>query len=123
MSFVRRAALVLIPLASLGCQPANPVPSNEGMPEVLGALQVHGVKQRDDALATSCRSAADRGGGPAVLTGLPRIDNQTLRDEVAADCALKLHGRNEREAAAEVARLITNPAARDELLSKLNEGS
>jgi hypothetical protein len=123
MSSIVRILLFLVLLAAAGCQPAQPGGSNEGMREVLGALQVHGVKPRDQALASSCRNAAEHGFGEAVLIGVPRIESKPLRDEVAADCALRLHEKKQPEAAGNVAKLIGNPTARGDVLSKLNTGS
>lgn len=123
MLLVLRFLLPLFLLATPGCLPGQPAESNEGMQDVLGALQVHGVKQRDEALAGSCRNAADRGFPEAVLLGIPRIENKTLRDEVAADCAQKLHDRQQAEAAGQVAALIANPAARERVRLQLNPGS
>jgi len=89
------------------------------MPEVLGAMQIPDVKARDAALATACRESADQGSAPAVLMGVPRIEDANLRDEVAADCAVTLDTAGQSEAAVNVANLISTESKRDALLAKL----
>ena len=105
-----------------GCHEADPGPPNM-MREVLGALQIRDGKERDAALATACRESADQGSAPAVLMGIPRIEEGELRDKVAEDCAVILQDSGQPEAATDVAKLITIEAKRNELLAKLKEGS
>ena len=93
------------------------------MREILGALQIRDGKERDAALATACRESADQGSAPAVLMGISRIDDSSLRDEVAEDCAVILGDGGQPEAAIDVAKLISSESRRDDLLAKLKEGS
>jgi hypothetical protein len=117
---VLKATFVLLLLFSAGaCQPAKePGPPNM-MPKILGALQIRDGKERDAALATACRESADQGSGPAVLMGIPRIEDSNLRDEIAERCAVTLLDAGQMEAAVDVANLISNPAKRDDLLTML----
>ena len=121
-SVLKFASLILILLWTGGCQPAtDPGPPNM-MRQVLGALQIRDVQERDAALATACRESADQGDAPTVLMGLPRIEDSQLRDQVAADCAGILVDVGQIDAAIDVAKLITNELKRDELLAKLGGG-
>ncbi len=121
-SIFKLPPLILAFALCSGCQKADPGPPNM-MPEILGALQIRDGKERDAALATACRESADQGSAPAVLMGIPRIENVDLRDEVAADCAVRLDDTGQAEAAVEVAKLISSEPKRDELLGKLTPGS
>jgi hypothetical protein len=118
-----RTVLTLAPLIALlvlsgGCRRADPGPPNM-MPEILGALQIRDGNERDAALATACRESADQGSAPAVLMGIPRIENVSLRDEVAEDCAVILGDGGQTDAAVDVAKLISRESKRDALLAKL----
>ena len=102
-----------------GCQGGNdPGPPNM-MPSILGALQIRDARERDAALATACRESADQGSGPAVLMGVPRIEDSSLRDEIAEECAITLADGGQTEAAVDVAKLTSNQAKRDNLLARL----
>jgi hypothetical protein len=116
------ALLIAVLVMSAGCQPADPGPPNM-MPEVLGALQIREGKARDAALATACRESADQGSAPAVLMGIPRIEDASLRDAVAEDCAITLDDAGQAEAAANVANLISSESKRDALLARLKGAS
>ena len=118
-SVLKLAPMMLTLVLSGGCQPADPGPPNM-MPEILGALQIRDGNERDAALATACRESADQGSAPAVLMGIPRIENASLRDEVAEDCAVILDDGGQTEAAVNVARLISNESKRDTLLARFN---
>ncbi len=112
------SVFVLLILAG-GCQgQKEPGPPNM-MPNILGALQIRDARERDAALASACRESADQGSGPAVLMGIPRIEDGGLRDEIAEECAMTLSEVGQTEAAIEVARLISDQAKRDDLLAKL----
>ena len=118
MRSVLKLSLMIVLLVVLsGCQPADPGPPNM-MPEILGALQIPDGKERDAALAKACREAADQGSAPAVLMGIPRIENASLRDEVAEECAITLDDGGQTEAAVDVAKLISTASKRDSLLTK-----
>jgi hypothetical protein len=110
--------MLVVLVLSAGCRPTDPGPPNM-MPEVLGALQIPDVKARDAALAAACRESADQGSAPAVLMGVPRIEDVNLRDDVAADCAVALDSAGQSEAAVNVANLISGESKRDALLAKL----
>jgi len=121
-SVLKFAPLIVALVLSSGCQPADPGPPNM-MPEILGALQIRDVKERDTALATACRESADQGSAPAVLMGIPRIEDLGLRDEVAEECAVTLDDGGQTEAAASVAKLISSESKRAALLARLKAGS
>src|SRR5690242_14478568 len=76
-SVLKLAPMIVVLVLSGGCQPADPGPPNM-MPEILGALTIPDGKERDAALATACRESADQGSAPAVLMGIPRIENASL---------------------------------------------
>src|SRR5579863_2277261 len=84
--------------ADLRGMPADPGPPNM-MHQILGALQIRDGKERDTALATACRESADQGSAPAVLMGIPKIEDVTLRDQVAEECADTLEESGETQAA------------------------
>jgi hypothetical protein len=112
-------SVFLLFVAAGGCREANdPGPPNM-MPNILGALQIRDASQRDAALAAACREAAGQGSGPAVLMGIPRIEDGGLRDEAAQECAATLGDLGQTEAAVEVAGLISDQPKRDELLARL----
>ncbi|HEY2252882.1 MAG TPA: hypothetical protein VGH74_17545 [Planctomycetaceae bacterium] len=115
-------AAVLALLIFCGCQQADPSPPNM-LHEILGALQIRDGKERDAALATACRESADQGSAPTVLMGIPKIEDVTLRDQVAEECAVSLDESGQAEAAVDVAKLISDESRRDRLLAKLRAGS
>lgn len=116
-----RAPLLLLFVVVVGCGPrTDPGPPNM-MPNVLGALQIADVRERNAALATACRESAENGSGPAVLMGIPRIEDGDLRDALAEECARALSEGGQAEAALEVAKLISAQGRRDELLAELAE--
>lgn len=91
--------------------------------EILGALQIRDAKARDAALATACRESADQGSAPTVLLGIPKIEDVTLRDQVAEECAVTLDESGQTEAAVDAAKLISSEPRRNQLLAKLQAGS
>ncbi len=118
-SILTIAPFVVVVLSIGGCQgPKESGPPNM-MREVLGALQISDARERDAALATACRESAGQGSGPTVLMGIPRIEDSSLRDEIAEECAITLGDIGQTEAAVEVAKLISNESKRDEVLAKL----
>jgi len=121
-SVPKLAPMILVLLVCGGCQQEDPGPPNM-MREILGALQIRNGKERDAALATACRESAGQGSAPAVLMGIPRIENSSLRDEVAEACAVILKDDGQTEAAIDIAELISSESRRDDLLEKLTEGS
>jgi hypothetical protein len=116
---LKLTSVFLLLLLAGGCQQAKESGPPNMMPNILGALQIRDARERDAALATACREAADQGSGPAVLMGVPRIEDSGLRDEVAQECAITLGDVRQMEAAVEVAKLISDQPKRDELLAKL----
>lgn len=91
--------------------------------KVLGALQIRDGRERDTALATACRESADQGSAPAVLMGIPHVEDSSLRDEVAEECAVSLEDGGQTEAAIDVAKLISSEPRRDQLLARLTGGT
>jgi len=116
---LKLTSLFLLLLSAGGCQQAKESGPPNMMPHILGALQIRDATERDAALATACREAADQGSGPAVLMGIQRIEDGSLRDEVAQECAVALGDLGQIKAAVEIARLISDQPKRDELLAKL----
>ncbi len=112
---------MLVLLIFSGCQQADPGPPNM-MHEILGALQIRDGKERDTALATACRESADQGVAPAVLMGIPHIEDWSLRDQVAEECAGALDETGQTDAAVDVAKLISSEPRRDQVLAKLTAG-
>jgi len=90
------------------------------MGQVLGALQIPDAKQRDTALAEVCRDSANLGSAPTILMALPKIEDVSLRDQVAEECATILENAGHSDAATEVANLISDETKRNEALAKLN---
>ena len=103
-----------------GCGPSPESGPPNVMHHVLGALQMQDARERDTALASACREAAEQGSGPVVMMGVPRIDDAALREQVAEECALALGEAGETEAAADIAKLIASEKKRDEVLAKVN---
>jgi hypothetical protein len=110
---------VLLFLAG-GCNPPPESGPPNMMHHVLGALQMQDARERDTALASACREAAEQGSGPVVMMGVPRVHDATLREQVAEECALALGEAGEAEAAADVAKLIASEKKRHEVLAKVN---
>jgi hypothetical protein len=116
---LKLTSIFLLLFSAGGCQgEKEPGPPNM-MPNILGALQIRDARERDAALATACRESADQGSGPAVLMGIPRIEDTSLRDETAEECAITLGDVGQTEAALEVAKLIGIQVKRDDVLAKL----
>jgi len=118
-----RHSFMLVPLAlvsfvAVGCQRSEPV-AQSMMHQVLGALQIPSRTERDPALATACRECAIAGDAESVLLGIPRIEDQTLRDEVLQDCVAMFVAANKTEVARKLVELITDPATRDAALRTL----
>ena len=101
-----------------GCdkKPAN---NAEAMVRVNAAIQITNFNERDDALATACRSAAKAGAVEAVQRGLANISNFNVRDDVASDSAIALRNCGQTAGATEVAKSITNMNQRDKTLKNL----
>lgn len=93
------------------------------MDQVLGALQVQGAAKRDAALAEACRQSADAGDGFAVMQGLPLIQQESLRNQVAVECAEALSGCGKQNEAIDAANLITKEEQREELVNRLEAGT
>jgi hypothetical protein len=102
----------------VGCK-SKPISAADAMARVDAAIQINNPTDRDTALGTACRSAAEAGADDAVLKGVNKIGNPSTRDEVEEDCAIKLRDAGKRAAAGNVARLIGNPSDRDNVLKKL----
>jgi hypothetical protein len=70
-------------------------------------------------LASACRGAAKAGAVDAVLKGMNKIGNPSVRDDVEEDAALSLQDVGQRPGALVVAKSIDNPSKRDRVLKKL----
>ena len=117
-SLFRLIPFVMVLFGSGGCQRSEPeAPSM--MHQVLGALQIPDKLERDSELASACLQCAIVGDAESVLLGIPRIEDETLRDDVAEDCVPMLVSAAKKEAAKKVVELITDPAKRDELAGTL----
>lgn len=110
--------MVLVSVVAVGCQRSEPV-SQSMMHQVLGALQIPGRTERDFALATACRECAAVVDAESVLLGIPRIEDQKLRDEVVKDCVATFVAANRTEVARKLVELITDRTLRDAVLSTL----
>ncbi|WP_373651840.1 hypothetical protein [Schlesneria sp. DSM 10557] len=106
-----------------GCGTSPPSDRSNMMDQVLGALQVQGAAKRDAALAESCRQSADAGDGFAVMQGLPLIQQESLRNQVAVECAEALSGCGKQNEAIDAANLITKEEQREELVNRLEAGT
>ena len=87
--------------------------------QIFGAWQTHSVKERDDVLAKICRDSASVRAGDAILIGTRRIESKSLRDELAEECATKLHAFGKKAPAPEISKLIGNQTKRDAVLKKV----
>jgi hypothetical protein len=96
--------------------------STDFMLRIDAALLITGQSLKDEALAKACRDAAAAGAGDAVLKGISSISSMSLRDAVAADCAISLRDGNDVTTATEVAKLISSVNTRDGVLKKLASG-
>src|SRR5262245_52539679 len=127
-------ALVAVGLAvAVGCGPgAKPQPSAEPPKDRPSAEQLRGrleaalgitdpVRQ-GEALRVVARDAADAGAGDIVLQAVKRITDVAARNEVAADCAVRLARSGDPKGANLVTDQITDPAKRNEVRAKVAEG-
>lgn len=108
----------LICVVAVGCQRSDPV-AQSMMHQVLGALQIPDRTERDSALATACRECAAGADAESVLLGIPRIEDQKLRDEVVKDCVATFVAANRTEVARKLVEVITDRTLRDAVLSTL----
>ncbi len=74
-SVVKLVTLMFVLFTCGACHKADPGPPNM-MPQILGALQIRDARERDAALATACRDSAEEGSVPAVLMGIPKIEER-----------------------------------------------
>lgn len=77
---------------------------------------------RDQALSAVARDAAKAGDAPVTKAALGSINFTAVKDETAADCALKLAAAKQGTAANEVANMISFTTIRDATLKKLASG-
>jgi len=115
----RLISLALACSLSIGCQKNEPE-SQSMMHQVLSAMQIPDQADRDSALASACRECALAGDVESVLLGIPRIEDEQLRDEVAHGCVEGLVSADKRESVKNVVELIIDPAIRDEVSRILN---
>lgn len=117
----RLISCVVLVVVSGGCQRSEPVAPSM-MHQVLGALQIPDEAERDSELASACLQCAIVGDGESVLLGIPSIQDEKLRNNVAGECVAMLVSADRKEAAMKVVTLITDPAKRDELSETLTAG-
>ena len=117
-SLFRLIPFVVVLVVSGGCQRNEPVAPSM-MHLVLGALQIPDKVERESELASACLQCAIVGDAESVLLGIPRIEDENLRDDVAKECVQMLVSSDKKEAARKVVELITDPAKRDELSGTL----
>jgi hypothetical protein len=72
-----------------------------------------------ETLIDVAKDAAVAGEGEIIKQALKGIENVTLRDNTAAECALKLNERGQRTLALEVAKIISLNDLRDQILDQL----
>ena len=128
-------AVLLLALA-IGCgQPSPttrpaPAPSTPKPPQTAeqlngrleAALKMTNHAQQHEALKAVAEDAASASAAEIVTKALDAMDNHALRNEVAADCALRIAKRGDPKSAATVAERISNRAQRDDVLSKIAKG-
>ena len=114
----RLIPFVVVLFVSGGCQRSEPVAPSM-MHQVLGALQIPDEDERDSELASACLQSAIVGDAESVLLGIPRIEDEKLRDDLAQQCVAMLVSADKKDAAKKVAELITDPAKRDGLSGTL----
>ena len=78
--------------------------------------------RRDDALSQVARDAAKRGRVDIVKRALGLIASPVTRDSAASDSALSLSSVSTGDGAVSVAKSITDPVMRDDVLSKIAKG-
>jgi hypothetical protein len=123
MRFWRWITFSLLCVAQTSCQKTNSTEQPNTLHLVIGAARIANPKERDAALAEACRESANQGVSQAVLMGVPQINERTLRDAVAEECATTLDAAGQNEAAVEIAKLITDQTKREEMLATLGEDS
>jgi hypothetical protein len=136
LEYAMRCSAVCLSMAVLlisvgpGCHETEPVeepltPStqyNEFTTRIEAARLMSDVAKRDEALTILIREASVNGRIEAVKQGLAAISNAGLRDKVAGEAALKLASVSAVEGALAVAKLISKPELRDEVLAKIVKG-
>jgi hypothetical protein len=119
----QQAFMGLLLLVAAGCQKAVVSEPADMSPHIFAALKVPGEEERDGALAQACRESAEESSWSAVLLGIPKIEDEKLRDEVAEECARTFQGNGYPEAALKVADLVSDSDRQQALRSELNSGS
>lgn len=115
---VSLVSMVVVFAVAGGCQRSEPI-SQSLMHQVLGALQIPDRTERDSALATACRECAAAADAESVFLGIPRIEEQKLRDEVVKDCVATFVAASRMEVARRLVDLITDRTLRDSVRSTL----
>lgn len=118
-----RALSKLVPFSTVlivlgGCQRNEPVAPSM-MHQVLGALQIPDEAERNTELASACLQCAIVGDAESVLLGIPRIEDEKRRDEVAEECVTMLVSSGKKETAMKVIQLISDPGKRNSLTGTL----
>ena len=119
-------AITLFGLAG-GC--SNDRPNDEPISETSdlqgrleAAMAVTDIFGRNDALIKVAEDSAIQGDPNVVRTAIGEIRDPFAKNESAANAALKLAASGEVAGATEVAKMITDPARRNSVLSKLAKG-
>src|SRR5262249_19348412 len=86
------------------------------------ALGITDPVRQGEALRGVARDAADAGAGDIVLQAGNRITDLAARNEVAADCAVRLARSGAPKRADLVPDQMTGPAKRNEVRAKVAEG-
>ena len=89
------------------------------MHQVLGALQIPDEDERNSELASVCLQCAIVGDTESILLGIPRIEDETRRDEVGEECVTMLVSSGKKETAMKVIQLISDPSKRNRLTATL----
>ena len=101
-----------------GCQ-RNESAVASMMHQVLGALQIPDEDERNSELASVCLQCAIVGDTESILLGIPRIEDETRRDEVGEECVTMLVSSGKKETAMKVIQLISDPSKRNRLTATL----
>lgn len=112
-------AIMISSLFGCGSQQSSKPDVPNLLPHIMAALKTPGKKERDQAVAVACREAADEKAWPAVMAGVQHIEDKTLRDQVADECAHKLKELGKTDGAQEVAKLILDASRKDTVLKDL----
>jgi len=127
-TFALAGLLAAVALVNTGCvyherhvsgPPTEPTPLAT---RLQAARAITFMNQRDEALGSVARDAAQAGNVAITKEALQGMTFMLRHDAAAEDCALKLSDAGHGSAAVEVAKLITFMNKRDAVLKKLAMG-